>query len=197
VSCGTHANDILDFKNPDTCFQIIGPLITFASGDWITVGSTQSDGHFPYDNSSAGVLRAYTGSAGAQQSVSITSVSPTEFPAAAASPSQRFQVVDGATEAVTYSCEGTLLKRYWAYGFLSGIVPPVPPITAQSVQGSAAIPQSATLANNITSCSFTYSAAANQRDGLVGITLQISESDENGNKETVSLYEEVHVNNAP
>ncbi len=186
---GNPKGDALSFIAADSCFQIIGPAINFAAGDWIVVGSTQSDGSFPYDNTATGVLRSYTGAAGAQAIVQMT---PTQFPASAELPSQRFQVVDGAQEAVMYACVGTQLIRYWGYGFLAGTLPPVPPITvAQAVQGVAATLGSAVLADNISGCSFVYDIV-NQRNGLVAITLQISKDGE-----TVSLYEEIHVNNVP
>lgn len=198
---GNTNGDALSFTAADTCFAIIGPAISFSSaGDWIVVGSTQSNGQLPYQNTSAGVLRSYAGSPGAQQIVKLTSASPSEFPPSAALASQRFQVVDGATEAVTYACVNKQLMRYWNYGFLPGTTPPAPPITtSQPIQNPVSAPLSAMLASNVTYCNFDYSAVntVNQRDGLVGITLQITETDESGNPETVSLYEEVHVNNAP
>lgn len=192
VLCGAatvaNAGDALSFVGADTCFEIIGPQITFAVGDWIVVGSTQSDGSMPYNTTSAGVLRSYTGTAGAKSIVAITSVNP-EFPASAELLSQRFQVVDATQEAVMYALVGTQLIRYWGYGFKAGTVPPVPPITV--AEANAAGIQSAVLADNVSSCSFVYDIV-NQRNGLVAITLQITKDGE-----TVSLYEEIHVNNAP
>ena len=50
----------------------------------------------------------------------------------------------------------------------------------------------ATLASNISSCSFDYSGADLQRNALLRMTLQITDQGE-----SVSLYHEVHVNNTP
>lgn len=196
AAAGNTKGDALSFIAADSCFQIIGPALNFAAGDWIVVGSTQSDGSLPYDNTATGVLRSYTGAAGAQAIVQLT---PIQFPASAELSSQRFQVVDGAQEAVMYACVGTQLIRYWGYGFLAGTAPPVPPITTRqglpaATPGNAvppATPGNAVLADNISGCSFVYDIV-NQRNGLVAITLQISKDGE-----TVSLYEEVHVNNVP
>ncbi len=190
----------LSFEAADTCFEIIGPSMTFAAGDWIVVGSTQSDGSLPYDNTVTGVLRAYAGAAGApQSSVVITSTNP--FPRSAELDGQRFQVVDGTQQAVTYACEGVnvdpatgdgtgVLRRYWQYGFYAS--QPAPPITAQAlVPGNATPVRSAILADKISNCNFVYDVV-NQRNALVALTLSITRGGE-----TVSLYEEVHVNNAP
>ena len=185
VQCGgTLAEDILDFTVADSCFEIIGPAIDFAAGDQIVVGSTQSDGNPPYNNTVTGILRAYTGAVGSQTAVNITG---TQFPGFAALPGQRFDVVPGDQQAVTYACEnvggavdGTgTLRRYWAYGFNTAqIAPPL--------GGSSAL-----LADKISACSIVYDVL-NPRDALVAITLTITRGGE-----SISLYQEIHVNNMP
>lgn len=206
VATPANAGDALSFTGADGCFEIIGPQLAFAASDAIVVGSTQSDGNQPYCNQStcaatSGVLRAYTGGVGAQSTVSIATVTP-EFPPSAELPSQRFQVVDGAQQAVTYACVGTLgalngagdgqakLMRYWNYGFQPTQV--APPATVGGATGIGALAHSeAVLADNVSACNFVYDIA-NQRNALVAVSLQITQGNE-----TVSLYEEVHVNNAP
>ncbi|TAN68824.1 MAG: prepilin-type N-terminal cleavage/methylation domain-containing protein [Methylobacter sp.] len=181
---GTLAEDILDFAIADSCFEIIGPAIDFAVGDRIVVGSTQFDGNPPYDSSATGVLRAYTGTAGSQ---TVVNISGTQFPSSAQLPGQRFDVVPGDQQAVTYACEnvggavdGTgTLRRYWAYGF--NVVQVVPPLA-----GSSAL-----LADKISACSIVYSMVS-PRDALVVISLTITRGGE-----SISLYQEIHVNNMP
>ena len=185
--CGAAGND-LAFGVADTCFNVIGPSLAASAvaGDYMVVGSTQSNGATAYKpTSSGGVLFPITT---AGQSITMAA---TTLPAFAQLPSQRFQIVDGTTKAVTDSGEGVgivggsgtgQLKRYSGYGFNATQTLPV---------NTPAI-----LANYISSCTFVYDIV-NQRDALVGITLQITEPDESGNPETVSLYEEAHVNNAP
>ncbi len=175
--------DVLNFGTADASFDIVGSPITFATSDFIVVGSTQSDGNLPYSTAGAGVLRAYSGAAGAQTNVNITN--PTGFPLTAALDSQRFDVVDGTQQAVTYACIGTLetldangngqaqLVRYSNYGF--------------NVAPSGA----AVLADRVFACNIDYDLP-NQRFGLVGIRLTLTSG-----SESVSLYNEVHVNNAP
>jgi MSHA biogenesis protein MshO len=48
------------------------------------------------------------------------------------------------------------------------------------------------LTSNVTQCAFTYLPGVTERSGLVTIQLTISQGGE-----AVSLYQEVHVNNAP
>jgi len=177
--------NVLNFGAADPSFDIVGSGIKFATNDYIVVGSTQSDGSLPYSTAASGVLRAYAGGAGAQTSVSITNPAP-GIPATAELPSQRFDVVDGAQRAVTYACTGTLgaldangngqgqLVRYANYGF--NVAP----------SGTPAV-----LANRVSDCNIEYDLP-NQRFGLVGVRLTLT----SGN-ESVSLYNEIHVNNSP
>ncbi|MFY9260916.1 MAG: type II secretion system protein [Gallionella sp.] len=193
LSSGSAVGDILDFAASapaDSSFDIIGGLpISFAAGDAIVVGSTQSSGNPPYDTTAAnsGVLRAVTASG-----VNSVTFTATQFPSTAALPSRRFDVVDGVQQAVTYACEGTLgtldargngqakLVRHWGYGFK-------PTQVAPSLLG---VP-SAILANNVSACAIDY-IAANQRMGLLGVRLTLTSGGE-----SVSLYNEIHVSNVP
>jgi MSHA biogenesis protein MshO len=190
----------LSFSAADSCFEIIGPQINFSATDHIVIGSTQwnQTPTSPYDTAAGtGVLRAYGGAAGPSSIVQMTAA---QLPASAELPSQRFQVVDGTQQGVTYACvdvgtdangNGTgSLMRYWGYGFQTAQV--APPATVGGATGIGALAhQAAILAENISDCNFVYDIV-NQRSGLVAITLRITQANE-----TVSLYEEVHVNNAP
>ena len=189
---GAAASDVLDFSNNDGCFEIIGPQIAFVAGaepDQIVVGSTQSNGDPPYLNGGTGVLRAYTGAAGAQSAVNFTA---TQFPAFAEVAGQRFDVVPGDQQAVTYACANpqgadangdgqSQLIRYWSYGFKTTQIYPAPVIGVAS----------AVLADHVSVCNINYNAV-NTRNGLVTITLEITRKNE-----SIKLYHEVHVNNIP
>ncbi|MFA6013493.1 MAG: type II secretion system protein [Gallionellaceae bacterium] len=191
--CGA-AGDALSFSPDvaagDTCFEVAGRAIPLASGDYLVVGSTQSDASLPYLTTASGVLRSITASAVTGTIHSITMAGAALLPASAKLDSQRFQIVDGAQQAVTYACVplpcglnasgngSCTLTRYWNYGFSH----PLPPITTG---------QSAVLADNVSACNFAYDVV-NQRSALLGITLQLTQANE-----TVSLYQEVHVGNAP
>ncbi|MBU0689262.1 MAG: prepilin-type N-terminal cleavage/methylation domain-containing protein [Gammaproteobacteria bacterium] len=180
--------NVLDFGVADGSFEIIGTGIDFTAGalpDFIVVGSSQSDAVPPYVQTAAGVLRQYSGAAGVQTIVNFTN---TALPTWAELPSQRFDVVDGAQQAVTYACEGVgpldasgngtgQLVRHWGYGF--------------DHDYSAAPESHAVLADRVSACNITYTVA-NQRFGLLTISLTLTSENE-----SVSLYNEIHVNNAP
>ena len=186
-------NNVLDFGVADNSFEIIGTGINFAADDYIVIGSTQSGGNPPYNTAATGILRAYNGVAGLQTSVSFNN--PSGLPVWAEVPGQRFDVVDGTQQAVTYACIGTLgalntnndgqasLMRYWHYGFNTPaqVAPPL------AGPGSG----SAILADRVSACEITYDAV-NQRNGLITIRLGITRGGE-----SVSLYQEIHVNNMP
>lgn len=179
--------NVLTFGAADGSFDIVGGAIDFVAGDFIVVGSTQSDGSLPYDATTAsGVLRATTLATGTHTVVTMTA---TALPVTAALDSQRFDVVDGSQKAVTYSCSATgggacttdangngtcQLIRNWNYGF--NVAP----------AGSSAV-----LADKVSACSINYDLP-NQRFGLVAIHLTLTSG-----YESISLYNEVHVNNAP
>ena len=192
--------NVLDFGVVDGSFDIIGTAINFVAGaapDYIVVGSTQSDGNPPYDTSSAGILRAYISQtvASGVQTVNFTD---TLLPIWAELPSQRFDVVDGAQQAVTYACVPTVgtvaaddgplsLVRYWGYGFILDPANAVPP----AFTGQITAPVSAVLADKVSACEIVYDVP-NQRFGLLTVRLTLTSGDE-----PVSLYNEIHVNNAP
>lgn len=188
--CGA-AGSTLDFAAADTCFEIIGTPITFVAGDEIVVGSTQSDGNPPYQvpGSATGNRRAVDASLFGTSSQVAKITSPTALPAFSELASQRFDVVDGAEQAVTYACEsvgidgsgnGTgQLVRYSNYGFNPAQIYPVTGVTGN------------VLANHISACSIIYDVPA-QRLGLLSVQLTLTLDNE-----SVSLYSEVHVNNSP
>jgi MSHA biogenesis protein MshO len=185
--------NVLNFGVPDGSFDIVGAPVDFAANDYIAVGSTQSSGNPPYDQTVTGVLRAYAGAVGAQPTANFTN---TALPVWAELPSQRFYVVDGTQQAVTYACvvagggacaivppingNGTCqLVRYWGYNFnVAQVNPPV--------GGTTAI-----LANNVSACEIVYDLPS-QRFGLLAVRLTLTSGGE-----SVSLYNEIHVNNAP
>ena len=172
----------LDFDGSDSDFDIVGVgAINLAINDFVVVGSTQSDGSVAYDSGAGGGLRQVSGVAG---TVTLTA----GLPATAELDSHRFAVVDNAQQAVTYACEGVgeaggngtgELRRYWGYGFNPTQVNP--PVGGQS----------ALLADKVSACQFEYDVP-NQRFGLLAVRLTLK----SGN-ESVSLYHEIHVNNAP
>lgn len=192
---GNSLGDALNFDAADTCFEVVGAAIPLVRGatddlsDQIVIGSTQSAGNLPYNNTAAGVRRSYTGVSGNQTAIRITAV---QLPAASELAGHRFEVVPNDQQAVTYACinmaggvldangngQGTL-TRYWAYSFNAAQL--APPLA-----GSSAI-----LASNVSGCLFAYNIV-NQRNSLLEARLTITRGGE-----SVNLYHEIHVNNIP
>ena len=198
VSCiGTL--DANGFTYANSCFSSVAPISMVASPpDYIVLGSNQSNAVPPYDpTSGVGVLRQYAGTSGSVQAISYpASAFPSWVPI-----SQNFQVVPGDQQAVTYACmlngassgtpaitpgtdangngQGQLI-RYWKYGFNATQV--APPLAT----GLYAI-----LVDHVSYCNIVYSTDY-QNNGLVAITLQLTQSGE-----SVLLYDEIHVSNQP
>lgn len=95
----------------------------------------------------------------------------------------RFQVVDGATRAVTYACPtdgaGTM-TRYWNYGFNPAQAPPPGGSTAAVVQRAT--------------CAIRYTPNVLRRNGLLSITLTVSDA---ASGEQIVAFREIHVDNTP
>ncbi len=170
----------LDFSAADTAFDVLGPAPVFTGGESIVVFNL-GPGFVTADAYSGGNRTTFAGIAG-----NTISIASKQFPFP--SPGNRFSVVQ---YPVTYECTPNLanpaagtIRRYWNYPISAG--QPTPP-----AGGSNAL-----LANNVASCSFTY-AAVNQRVGLVTLTLGISSASAPGQFETVQMFHQVHVGNAP
>jgi MSHA biogenesis protein MshO len=181
MTSGAGLGDPLDFvTGADTSFDVFGPPVTFSATtatnqNQIVVSNYGITGANAYSGNTAStdVRRAYSGAVGAASNVSIASANPLPID----SPSHRFFVVD---TPVSYVCAAGTLTRYWGY--------PISATQAIPTIGS----NSAVLARNVSACSFSYAPGITERNGLVAMQLSITK-----NGETVTLYHEVHVNNAP
>lgn len=96
------------------------------------------------------------------------------------SPDSRFQVVPGAVRAVTYACPAAAgsFTRYQNYGF--NAVQPTPPGGIPAVLATGA------------SCTVEYTTNATGRNGVLVVQLTLT-----AGGESVSLFQQIHVNNAP
>ncbi len=183
---GSTGGDFLSFSSAaDTSFDVLGTMPAnpaIAANDWVVVYNL-GPGYEPangYDCSGA-CNRAQI------SSISGNTITLSSNPFAAQSPplpspSSRFQVVPDGTRAVTFACpSGTAgnLTRYWNYGFnTSQATPPA--------GGSSAI-----LAAGAT-CNVEYAANATGRNGLLYIALTLSSGGE-----SATLFQQIHVDNAP
>jgi len=190
----------LDFTKADSSFNMLGdngalPIgQQIAQNDIVAIYNLGIPGADAYSNSNTALVTAAPTVQGTPSETTLN-ISATQFPFA--SPSNRFQVIPGSEQVVGYACSGVgisasgqgtgTLSRYIAV--IPGVASascPAPPAVGVSVQ------QVSTIANNVSSCNFSYSGSDLQRNGLLTMTLQISVA-----SETVSLQHEVHVSNTP
>jgi MSHA biogenesis protein MshO len=194
-SDGVADENVLKFGVADTCFGVVGGLANRSSvaggSDYAVVynlgpGNLNSDA---YETAAAtggnkARITAATAGAGGEDVVSIASNTFTF-----GSPGKRFHVITGP---VTYVCNPTTreLRRISGYAIQ----------TAQPTNIAAAPLSTATLnallAQNVNTCTFAYNASGvDQRTGVVGVALELT--DASAAAESVRLFQQVHVNNAP
>jgi MSHA biogenesis protein MshO len=173
----------LKFNTPVTSFSAfvlnsgVSPATSqIAVNDWMVVYNLGVTGSDAYHGDNVAKVTGFTEPPGPPTTqITITSQS---FPLP--SGSKRFHVVPANEQSVAYACDlgaGQLVRR-----------------SAQSFThlcGGGATTR-AVLANGVTACNFQYSGSDLQRNGLVGISLQLTNAGE-----TVSLQQDVHVDNTP
>lgn len=169
----------LNFSAADTSFNMLGSNSALpadqriASGDVIAVYNLGIAGVDAYNGDNTSTVSATPTEAGSPVETTIT-IGSKLFPLASAS--SRFQVIPASEKVVSYVCSGGSLYR-----------------TVNSTNFTSSCPTTGSLlAKNITSCSFDYSGSDLQRNAVLRITLQITDTGE-----TVSLQHEVNVNNTP
>lgn len=173
-------DDVLDFTGADTCIKTLGNIPDrnlIANTDFLVVYNLGVAGADAYESGNATggnkALISGTSTSGSEDRITFAS---RQF--LLSSPAGRFQIID---TPISYICDlaaGTL-TRFGGYN-----------ITA--AQPAAPGGSSALLASNVTDCSFEYAAGGSQRNGLLAIRLVVTQ-----NGESVNLYHEVHVDNAP
>jgi MSHA biogenesis protein MshO len=167
----TGTGNILDFTTADSSFDVIGSLTAAPSGSLVIYNLGDISANAYSGNNLAALSSAST-------TTSITLATATQFPLQ--SPQQRFFIVD---TPITYSCSastGTLL-RYFGYAITATQANPPTGVSGE-IQ-----------ANNVSSCSFSYTPGSATRSGLV--TLQITLT--NSSNESSTLIHQIHVDNAP
>lgn len=176
----------LNFAAADTTFNMLGSNAALpadqrmVANDVVVVynlGITGADAYSQNNTaviSSLGTEVAVAPGTGLETPITIAS---TLFPLA--SGSNRFHVVPGAERIVAYVCNtgtGELRRTVSAAFSASPICLATGPV----------------IANNVSSCAFNYGGSDLQRNALVSMSMQVTNSGE-----TVSLQHEVHVNNTP
>ncbi len=187
---------ILSFTSTSVLtFDVLGTMPSnpeIAAGDYIAVYNL-GEGYNPanaynYDSATlteacrlGGCNVAKVASAPVGNTVTLTA---NPFAAASPplpSPEARFQVIPGGTKAVSYECAGGQLRRYSNYDLT----------TAQSCPPSGT---GAVLAGDATTTALcpTLNYAASGRNGLLVVKLDLS-----AGGESVSLFQQIRVDNAP
>lgn len=193
---GSTGGDFLSFTSAaDTTFHVLGKngnLPTafdyIAPGDSLVIYNLGA-GYAPADAYTGG-NRALVNSVtcgGANTPPCYVTLAANPFAAQSPplpSPSSRFQVVPGGTQAISYVCNGGLLQRYAAYGF--NPVQACPPAGAPATLvggGSISV-----------ACTIEYTNNATGRNGLLYIGLTLTDTP---SSESVTLFQQIHLSNAP
>lgn len=189
-AAGDGGTDMLDIANPavDNSFGVLSPVVAVASGDSIVIDNTGQTGADAYAGTNRRAVSGTTPALPTSAATNIVLVAGAQFPRH--SGSYRFQVV---STPVTYACEpatGTLW-RYSGYPIQAA-----QPISIATLDSLASVVKAA-LATNVVCASDASNIGSGfqvqNADGLVLLRIQLRDSA----GETVSLYREVHVDNAP
>ena len=187
-SDGSTAGNFLSWTSANLTFDVLGPMPSnpvLAVNDYIVVNNWGT-GYIPADAYAAAdpctnCNRAKVSGISANVVTLATNPFAGQSPPLP-SPNSRFQVVPGDTKAVTYVCPTTTagnLSRYANYGFNA----------AQAVPSGTP----STLAANVT-CTVDYTSIETVRNGLLYIELKLTDSTSG---ESVTLFQQIHVDNAP
>ncbi len=187
-SDGSTACNFLSWTSSNLTFDVLGPMPSnpaLAVNDYIVVYNLGT-GYAPADAYAAAdpctnCNRAKVSGISANVVTLATNPFAGQSPPLP-SPNARFQIVPGGTKAVTYVCPTTTagnLSRYANYGF----------------NATQAVPSGtpSTLAANAT-CTVDYTPTATGRNGLLYIELKLTDSTSG---ESVTLFQQIHVDNAP
>lgn len=186
---GSTGGNLLKFSGATASFDVLGTLPAnppIVAGDYIVVYNL-GPGYDPANAYGGGNRAQVNAGWGGANPVTLTAATQTVFSSQSPplpSPTSRFQVVPGSVRAVTYACPTATgnLTRFWNYGF--DATQATPPAGASMV--------TALLATNA-SCTVEYAANATGRNGLLYVQLTLTDTSGEG----VTLFQQIHVDNAP
>lgn len=169
-----------------TQFDVIGPLsVAPQNGDFIVVYNLGIPGADAYDPSYRGVVDE-TGTTVNTIKLATPIQNPIE------SPAKRFFVLSGTSPAVSFVCQGATVNQGNGTGRLYrlsnyAVTPAVASCSTLMANATAAL-----MAENVASCSFTYTSGIIERSGVLSIRLSLQKAGE-----SVNLYQDVNINNVP
>lgn len=182
TTAGLSATNHLDFSSStDNSFEVLGPGVTVQAGDLLVIQNLGIAGADFY----AGDTRRALTSTGTGLATLTYTVGASQFPFSSAQ--SRFQV---ATTPVTYAFEAATrtLWRYSGYPIQSAQVTTIAGLDALAGVSKAALATDVDVANS----SFSYTAAALSRNGIISVRLTLSR-----NGESVTLFQQANVFNSP
>ena len=199
---GTNPLDITN--SADNSFDVLGPGVAAQAGDSIVIYNTGQSGADAYQNTGTTNRRGITSTVPALPTAAATSITfnlvagafpndtSGQFPRD--SSSYRFQVI---STPVTYACDAAngTLWRFSGYN-IQASQPVALNVTSQLVAGSGNV-TGQRLATNVVCAADASNIGTGFQvqngDSLVLLRIQLRDS----SGETVSLYREVHIDNAP
>jgi len=187
--------DPLDFAAADTGFNMLGLNSALPANQQISIndmivvynlGIPGSDAYVSTGGSiNTAAVTSVTSGTGTLANETHIDIAARKFPLP--SGSNRFHVIPGNEKIVSFLCSGGHLWRKANYTYPTSIADAT--VCSTSIAGGGTI---AMLAKNA-SCTFVYNGSDLQRNGLVQMTLSLTDA----SGETVRLYHEVHVDNSP
>lgn len=185
LEAGTGAGpfDALEFSIADSSFDVLGQ---------VGLSALSGTNHVVIYNLGIPNADAYAGDNRAQIGTSTTAkislAAGKKFPLE--SPGKRFQVVPD--HSVVFACVGVGSSA--AGDGLGTLYRYTQAISSSQMAAcpSTAPPGGKVLAENVSACSFKYTPAVTQRNGLLALVLELKRANE-----PVRLYHEVHVANGP
>ena len=176
----------------NTTFDVLGPGLAttpaIAANDFIVI---DNDANLPSGTDVYGAVGSgsrtliLTASLASPNSMTISSAFTTNSTIICNYQNNRYQVIDQNIQAVTYSCPMTTpgaITRYAAYGF-------------NSSQITSGLTGGVTVAGNTTypaTCTATYNANAQERNGILSFAITITSGGE-----TITVFRQIHVDNSP
>lgn len=185
---GSTGGNFLSFTGSTPSFDVLGGLPTsptIAQGDYIVVYNLGSD-YPPADAYSGGNRVEVDATWGGSNPVTVSAATQGVFSSQSPplpSPDARFQVVDKNDKVIRYGCASGALTRYRGCAFgttTSGC-------TGSLLAGSTTLEPKA-------ACVIEYQANATGRNGLLYLQLTLTDTPSG---ESVSLFQQIHVDNAP
>ncbi len=167
---------------PNNCkFDVLGTLPAMAANDHVVIFNLGAD-YSPADVYGGGNRAQVASIAG--NTVTLAANPYVSQSPPLPSPSARFQVVDANELVVRYVCNGGVLTRF------SGCSLATPSVCS----GAGDILAGSSTTEPKASCSIDYASAATGRNGLLYISLTLTDTPSG---ESVTLFQQIHVDNAP